>query len=222
MENTEPAYYDNLNTDVLDAIPPTARTVLEIGCGAGRLGFEYKKRNPDCLYYGVEIHAPAAAVAATRLDMALCGSVEALDLSFLDGTIDCIVYADVLEHLIDPWGLLRRHRSLLAEGGKIVACLPNSQHWSVVASLMSGNFTYQDNGLMDRTHLRFFTLSTIEAMFSDAGLGFDSIVGRFLPHPDSERFFAHLCPALPGLGIDAEAFRQRADVFQYLLTASRR
>ena len=222
MERNEPAYYDNLNTGLLEAIPPGAELVLEIGCGAGRLGLEYKKNNPGSLYYGVEIDAAAAAVAGTRLDMALCGSIEAIDLSFLAGKVDCIVYGDVLEHLIDPWKVLKDHSALLKESGKVAACIPNSQHWSIVMGLLAGNWTYQDNGLLDRTHLRFFTLRSIHEMFDGAGLAIESMVGRMIGHDAAQSFFDKICPILPELGLNPEAFRQQANVFQYLVKASRR
>jgi len=220
MERNEPAYYDNLNTDLLEAIPANCQLVLEVGCGAGRLGLEYKKKTPGCAYYGVEIDSPSAAIAGTRLDMALCGSIEQIDLSFLNGKADCIVYGDVLEHLIDPWAVLRAHRRLLKPGGKMVACIPNSQHWSMLMSLLGGNWTYQENGLLDRTHLRFFTLRTISDLFAQAGMSLDSVVGRNIEQEFAATFFAALCPVLPGLGIDPGAFREQANVFQYVVTAS--
>ncbi len=221
MSQEPPGYYDNLNTGVLETIPADAGLVLEFGCGAGRLGMEFKKLHPTSRYYGVEIHAQAAAVAGTRLDMALCGSAEDADLSFLSGQVDCIVYADVLEHLIDPWSTLKRHAELLRPGGRIVACIPNIQHWSVLASLMAGLWAYQDNGLMDRTHLRFFTLASIQEMFAGAGLVVDNISDRILEHPQGPAYLDALGQAVPALGIDPSAFRRQANVFQYLVEASR-
>jgi SAM-dependent methyltransferase len=222
MERNVPAYYDNLNTGVLDAIPAGASTVLEIGCGAGRLGSEYKKRHPEARYYGVEIDAQAAAIAGTRLDMALCGSIEKIDLGFLTGEVDCIVYADVLEHLIDPWRVVADHRALLKNGGVMIACIPNIQHWGVLRGLLAGQWTYQDNGLLDRTHLRFFTANSIHAMFTGAGLQVESIIGRNLDPAPAEPFFQALAPVLPALGVDPDAFHQQANVFQYLVTARRK
>lgn len=219
MDENAPDYYDNLNEGLLEAIPPGAGIVMEVGCGAGRLGMEYKKRNPGSLYYGVEIVAAAAALAGTRLDMALCASIDSVDLSFLAGKIDCIVYGDVLEHLIDPWSVLRSHAALLSPTGKVVACIPNGQHWTILAGLMAGRWVYQDNGLMDRTHLRFFTLQSIVEMFEGAGLGIETLVGRNIESEQGGQFFDTLTPVLPALGVDPRAFREQANVFQYLVTA---
>ena len=72
--------------------------------------------------------------------------------------MDCLVFGDVLEHLVDPWAVLARLARLVCDGGQILACIPNVQHYSVIVSLLRGKWDYQDEGLLDRTHLRFFTL----------------------------------------------------------------
>ena len=217
-----PDYYDNLNIAVLEAIPADAGLVLEFGCGAGRLGLEFKKFHPASRYYGVELHPQAAAVAATRLDMTLCAPAEDADFGFLSGQVDCIVYADVLEHLVDPWSVLKRHRDLLKPGGRIVASIPNIQHWSVLALLMAGIWDYQDNGVMDRTHLRFFTLGGIRKMFDAAGLDIDDVQGTIVPAAEAKLFFDVVAPVVPALGFNEETFRKQAEAYQYLVTASRR
>ena len=112
--------------------------------------------NPGSAYYGIEIDAAASAVAASRLDRVLCGSVETVDLGFLRNSVDCIVYGDVLEHLIDPWSVLKNHRTLLKNDGRMIACIPNIQHWAVITNLLHGHWPYQTDGLLDITHLRFF------------------------------------------------------------------
>ena len=220
MEENDPSYYDNINPDLLGAIPGNAEVVLEVGCGAGRLGYEYKRLNPQCRYYGIEIVPKAAAIAATRLDMACCGSAETIDLSFLNGTVDCIVYGDVLEHLVDPWALLKTHRALLSPTGKVVTCIPNVQNFSILLGLLHGRWDYADNGLLDRTHLRFFTLDGVVGMFRKAGFNVDGVVGRIVDEPRATAFVDALRPALQTLGVDENAFRQQSSAFQYLLTAS--
>ncbi len=219
MDSKTPEYYDNINLDLLNGIPLTSQRVLEIGCGPGRLGMEFKKRNPGSSYFGVEIEAPAAAIAASRLDMVLCGSVETIDLGFLNGSLDCIVYGDVLEHLGDPWAVLKSHRALLREGGRMLACIPNIQHWSVIASLMRGHWTYSSDGLLDITHLRFFTLGSIVALFESAGMKIDNVIGRILQKENADAFLENVKPALINLAIDEARFRECASVFQYIVHA---
>jgi 2-polyprenyl-3-methyl-5-hydroxy-6-metoxy-1,4-benzoquinol methylase len=219
MDVKNPAYYDNINLDLLNAIPAGAELVLEIGCGAGRLGMAYKQQNPESRYYGVEIEAAAASTAAERLDMVLCGSVDSVDLSFLEGRVDCIVYGDVLEHLVDPWAVLKCHRTLLKPTGKMAACIPNIQHWSILAGLLQGSWAYHTDGLLDVTHLRFFTLSSIVSLFEGAGMTVENMIGRIIDADRAEAFFSRIQPSLAGMGIEENRFREQSRIFQYIVHA---
>lgn len=96
------------------------------------------------------------------------------------------VFGDSLEHLRDPWSVLARVHQLLVPGGSICACIPNAQHWSLQARQSIGDWTYEDSGLMDRTHLRWFTRSMIERLFVEADFKIESIQPRIFPHPGSE------------------------------------
>lgn len=221
VQRNGPEYYDHFNADLMAAIPPAAGTVLEIGCGAGRLGSVYKERNPASRYIGVELDASAAAVAAGRLDLVLCGAIEALDLDFLNGQADCIVYGDVLEHLIDPWAVLKRHVALLSPGGRMVASIPNVQNWSIIVDLLRGDWTYRDSGLMDRTHVRFFTLNSIAAMFEGAGMVVEGLAAVVVEQPSATILAEAMRPVLERIGADFDAFHQRSSVFQYLVTAAK-
>ena len=154
-------YYTNVNPDLLASIPQTAKSVLEIGCGAGYLGAAYKLFNPSVHYVGVEYVQEEATFAKNFLDQVVYGDVEdsALVIPKVEaGLFDCLVYGDVLEHLKDPWSCLARHLEYLAEDGVIIACIPNVQHWSVFANLLHGQWPTVDQGLFDRTHLRWFCL----------------------------------------------------------------
>lgn len=213
--------YDYYNQGLLNAMPAGRARVLEVGCNGGALGAAYKRANPGTTYYGVELGKAAAAHAATQLDFVLCGSAEDMDLGFLTGKIDCIVYGDVLEHLVDPWTLLKKHASLLSETGVILASIPNVQHWSLLDHVMRGHWNYSEYGILDNTHLRFFTLNTIHQLFTGAGLKVDSVFG-LNAHPESAgRFTEALRPALQTLGIDEKEFLNRTMPLQYVVTASR-
>jgi len=221
MQEKPPGYYDNVNVSLLDSIPSDAEVVLEIGCASGALGAEYKKRNPAATYYGVEIDPPSAATAGTRLDRVICSSVDDADLNFLKGTVDCIVYGDVLEHLVDPWKVLKSHRELLKAGGRVSACVPNVQYWALLQHLMHGHWIYQDHGILDITHLRFFTLNSLYAMFAEAGLNVENVIGLHVNHQAAGNFAEAIGPALANLGIDQQDFLRRSNALQYLLIASR-
>ena len=104
-----------------------------------------------------------------------------LGLSEEQPSVDCLVFGDVLEHLVDPWAALTRLSRLVREGGQVLACIPNVQHYSVIVNLLRGKWDYQDEGLLDRTHLRFFTLSGIQDLFAKAGLRVFDIQPRWWP-----------------------------------------
>jgi 2-polyprenyl-3-methyl-5-hydroxy-6-metoxy-1,4-benzoquinol methylase len=222
MQGKDAGYYAHLNVALLDAIPQDAAVVLEVGCGTGVLGAAHKARNPEAAVYGVEIHAAAAAEAARALDLVLCCGVEAADLGFLEGRADCIVYGDVLEHLLDPWSVLAAHRALLSPSGRIVASIPNVQHWSLIEHLLRGHWTYSDHGLLDDTHLRFFTYHSIATLFDHAGLRIERTLG-LLTAPDRAAAMAgQLAPMLAALDVDRAQFEQTISPLQYLVVATSR
>jgi 2-polyprenyl-3-methyl-5-hydroxy-6-metoxy-1,4-benzoquinol methylase len=150
-------------------VPAGARSVLDVGCGTGSLGAALKRRGVARVV-GIETTPEAAEIARGRLDEVVVGDVEAVELPFGDGEFDTIVYGDVLEHLVDPWSLLRAHRRLLAADGRVVVSTPNVAHWRVVLALLRGRWRYTAGGVMDVTHLRWFTRETLEEMLAQAGL----------------------------------------------------
>ena len=162
----------NANTShtlMLDLVGGNKR-VLDVGCASGYLAEALNQRG--CVVSGVEADPELAELARPHLEKIVVADVEACDLvdAFGTGTFDVIVFGDVLEHLRDPLPVLRQARPLLAEGGTVVASVPNIAHGSIRLALLQGRFEYQPTGLLDNTHLRFFTLDTLEKLFRDAGL----------------------------------------------------
>ena len=145
-----PDYPDAANQDLLDRIPLTARVVLDVGCATGALGAEYLRRNPRATVLGIDSNPDAAARAAERLDAVATVDVEQDPLPFNDvASLDCVVYGDVLEHLRDPWAVVRRHAEVLSEDGTMVFCIPNVEHWVFVERLLRGTWAYEEQGLLD-------------------------------------------------------------------------
>ena len=131
-------------------------------------GNELKKKT-GVFVAGVEIDPRAAAEARKVLDDVVEGDIEVLDLPYKNKNFDCILFADVLEHLIDPLSVLKKTRKFLKSDGTVIASLPNVQYLGLIHHLIEGNWTYQDEGILDRTHLRFFTFNEMEKLFNDAG-----------------------------------------------------
>jgi len=161
------AYYDQARPEVAALVPPECRRVLDVGCGTGRLGALLRERGH--VVTGVELLPEAAALARASLDHVEVADVE-VGFPFPPASFDAVIFADVLEHLIDPWRVLRAAALLLSPDGCVVASIPNFQHHSVLRGLLRGRWEYRDHGIADRGHLRFFTLHTIRGLFAGAGL----------------------------------------------------
>jgi O-antigen biosynthesis protein len=143
--------------------------VLDVGCASGYLARALREQG--CRVSGVEYDAGAAEEAAPALDKVVVGDLEQLDLAaeFAGEEFDVIVFGDVLEHLRDPLPVLRSVRELLRPGGSVVISVPNIAHADVRLSLLQGKFDYRDLGLLDVTHVRFFTRSSLRTFLRDAG-----------------------------------------------------
>ena len=160
---------NNSHTLMVELVGGTKR-VLDVGCATGYLARALAERG--CTVSGVEFDAEAAEEARPHLERLVVGDLETMDLAeaFGDDRFDVIVFGDVLEHLRDPLPVLRGAKALLADRGSVVASIPNIAHGSVRLALLAGRFDYQDLGLLDTTHVRFFTRSSVEDLFREAGM----------------------------------------------------
>ena len=211
-------YYDGLNVKLLKALPEDASRVLELGCANGRLGRYFKQSHPEVVWVGVDVSPDAATIAAEHLDAALTLDVDGERLIEAGSGFDVVVIGDLLEHSRDPERLLARLYDLTAADARIVCCLPNMTHWSVMQRLLLGDLSYDDAGLLDRTHTRFFSRSSAFKAFLDAG---------WLPHlRDAYRLEAPadavtggLAAAARALGVPDATFRQDAGTYQMIVEA---
>lgn len=163
-------YFQSSRDDVAQLVPSECVRVLDVGCGFGGLGRTLAQRGGHELY-GVEVNAEASIHLAGLYRQHWIGDVERVELSVPAGFFDCIVFADILEHLIDPWAALSRYATLVKPGGAVVASIPNVRNFALLAKLIvQGRWKYESSGLLDRTHLRFFTRREIDEMFRNAGL----------------------------------------------------
>ncbi|MDY0109067.1 MAG: class I SAM-dependent methyltransferase [Candidatus Krumholzibacteria bacterium] len=155
-------------------VPAKARTLLEIGCGDGAfaegLRAERLARGQTLEIWGIELEPAIAACANARLDRVLAGPAETHVAALPAGYFDCVVMNDVLEHLAWPEDLLRSLHRVLAPGACLVASIPNVRHFHNVWDLVvRGDWEYHDEGIRDRTHLRFFTRASMRGLFDRAG-----------------------------------------------------
>ena len=162
-------YYDSTRHELLDLVPVDARRILDVGCGAGRMGEELKRRQ-DAEVVGVEINPEVAEEARQRLDQVITADIEEAELPFPEGHFDCMVFGDILEHLRHPKLVLANTLRHLSEGGCIAASIPNVRNAQVITDLLEGRWQYASAGILDEGHLRFFTLEEIWEFFGECGL----------------------------------------------------
>ena len=169
-------YFGGVRRDFLDLLPQDASArVLEIGCGEGATGAVALEEARCASYYGVEIAPRAADIARQRLTEVIQGDVERIDLPWPDEYFDAVLMSEVLEHLVDPWRVVERIAAKLAPGALVMASSPNVAQMRILRGILSDRWELEDEGVMDRTHLRWFTQSTYRAMFEDAGIRVDTL-----------------------------------------------
>lgn len=165
-------YYGTPRPELIALIRGEPRRVLDVGCGGGATGHSIKERFPNARVEGVERNAEAAAIAGDRLDAIHNDNVETIDYAaagFQPHSIDLVLFPDVLEHLYDPWNVLVRLKPFLAPGAQVLASIPNIRNLCIINELLTGTWKYVDAGLLDVTHIRFFTKKSIIELFDQTG-----------------------------------------------------
>jgi 2-polyprenyl-3-methyl-5-hydroxy-6-metoxy-1,4-benzoquinol methylase len=164
------SYFAGARLDFVRLLPrdPSA-AILEIGCGSGATGALALAGGRAGRYVGIELFERAANEARTVLTDVITGDVEKIDLPFGPTEFDALIMSEVLEHLVEPQATLEKLAKCLRPGAMVMASSPNISHWRVVRELMLGRFHLADQGVFDRTHLRWFTPETFAAMFTKAG-----------------------------------------------------
>lgn len=199
-------YFRSRRVNLAESLVKGSNRVLDVGCGAGNFGAFLKQQGYASEVVGIEVNQQIADEALKNLDQVFCADLNYTKISNFFSPqkailFDYIICADVLEHLIDPWQTLADLAGYLTPAGKIIASIPNVRHWSVWLPLvLNGSWEYKDAGIMDRTHLRFFTKKTMRQLFESANLdvvemrpligGKCKIVDKYSLHLLRDRTFA--------------------------------
>jgi len=160
--------------DIVKLIPKNVKSVLDVGCGAGLLGRNIKNFIQNKIFlYGIDVDEDLAHHAREHLNKVIVADLNNLSIwqQFEDKSLDVIVFADVLEHLINPLDVLKEATKKITTNGVIITCIPNIRHWSTFYYLyVVGSWPRNERGLFDKTHLHFFTKKNIYDLLSQAGL----------------------------------------------------
>ena len=167
----DPRYHTNPRTEILSFMGEPPGTVLDVGCGGGATGQLVKDKFPGTRVIGIEINPSAAEHARRMLDRVVCAGVDDIDPArdMPNERISTVLLLDVLEHLYDPWRALQRIQRWLAPGTRVLASLPNLRNLATLSELAGGHFEYTENGVLDVTHVRFFTRASLRDLFGQTG-----------------------------------------------------
>lgn len=201
--------------DQIDELKNKNINVLEIGCATGATLLEIKNRYKSANIYGIEINKKAAEIAESFADIR-SDNVESIELSYEEKFFDYIIFADVLEHLQDPWSVLNNIKKYLKDDGYILASIPNVMHYSVVRELLNGNWSYADSGILDRTHLRFFTLSEINKMLINTGYSMEKCLSTSLQVDNNDKIFIDELVKL-----SSDSLTKQFEAYQYIVKAKK-
>ncbi|MEK4262972.1 MULTISPECIES: glycosyltransferase [Paenibacillus] len=213
-----PLYSQNLRREIINFIQePLDKelNILDIGCACGGALLEIKNKYKQSNLYGIELNEYAAEVAALICEVYSI-NIENNDLPFNDEFFDYIILADVLEHLVNPWTIVNKLKRILKKDGKLLISVPNVMHVSVMRNLIAkGEWKYEDAGIMDRTHLRFFTYQSIQDMLNEQGYSNIVIEGTTINLSEEEELFyqqlTQICP---------QHIIQQYKIYQYIISAS--
>ncbi|MBU2492303.1 MAG: glycosyltransferase [Bacteroidetes bacterium] len=212
MDESVGAYYEYNRPEVQELVNPNSQRILDVGCGSGVMAYELKQKL-NAEVWGIELFEEAAKRAAAKLDNVIWGNVEDAILQLPNNYFDAIIFADVLEHLVDPYKIIKLIKTKLRNNGEIVASIPNVRHWSVIKNLIEGKWDYENAGLLDKTHLRFFTLKSAAELFTNEGFNVIDVKATM----DAKfEFPSDLMQAFKNSGYDVSSLQENSQHYQYL------
>lgn len=175
------SYYEHTRLDIISMLNPIPEKVLEVGCGTGNT-LRYLKEMGTQQTFGIELNRKVAEEAMNNVDYVAVGDIESMEWPFQNRVFDCLIFGDVLEHLRDPWGVVKQLSKSIPVGGQVVASLPNVRFYGIsIPLLLGGRWTYTEEGILDRTHLRFFTKGTAVELITQGGFVVREVLSNYGP-----------------------------------------
>ncbi|HVM59665.1 MAG TPA: class I SAM-dependent methyltransferase [Verrucomicrobiae bacterium] len=188
--NKDALYYVRLKNWMLALIKDGPNVIMDLGCASGRLGERLREVGKAEKVYGVEVFAPAAKEAEKTYTTVHVGDLEDMELSYQD-YFDYVICGDIVEHLRDPYRAMERIYSWLKPGGSILVCVPNVRNYAVLRDLIfRGEWEYVSAGILDQTHLRFFTSKSCRRMLERAG--FEPYHQQMIVYGPKKNFVNHV------------------------------
>lgn len=221
----DPQYHQNPRVEIASFVDEAPGVVLDVGCGGGATGRLIKAKFPGTRVIGIEANPRAAAHARQFLDQVICARIE--DVEFArdvdEAQIGIVLLLDVLEHLYDPWRALSRIHSWLVPGTRVLASVPNIRNLETLDALAGGRWDYGPHGVLDITHLRFFTRDSLRRLFEETGFA----VKHMEPLTQPASVDRHVIARKPGRLVTPNVtirFRSREDLedlyaLQYVVDA---
>lgn len=205
-------YYSNTRSDLLELVPLQSKKILDVGCASGNFGKSIKQRQ-NCHITGIELKKNIAQIAQSNLDLVLSGSIEK-NIEKLQNEYDCIILADVIEHLKSPERILYNLSKKLSYNGIIIISVPNFSNYYVFEKLVYGNFNYDESGILDKTHLKFFSKINLIDLFNKLNLE----ITKFLYAKNIITINDNIISLFFENNINLELFLQECENFQYFIT----
>ncbi|WP_078391726.1 glycosyltransferase [Shouchella patagoniensis] len=219
---TDVMYFMHPRPELVNLVPKDAKQVLDIGCGAGASGLELINRQ-GCRLTGIEGNSEMAHIAKTYYEDVLVINLDEENPEFEQDFFDTLLFADVLEHLKDPWTIVQHYSKFLKPGGSIIASIPNITHAEALLPMLMGRFDYADAGILDRTHLRFFTPQTILTLFPESQFTVRQQFSTNVPIPAATRTFFYEVSLLgKKFGFDLSRLGDDVNVYQSIIRLKKR
>jgi 2-polyprenyl-3-methyl-5-hydroxy-6-metoxy-1,4-benzoquinol methylase len=178
LTNNKSSYYDGVRYEMVRFIPKSTKTFLDVGCGNGKFGEFLKNQFNNAIVWGAEVNTVAANKAIEKLDKVVVGDVSGMMEKLPDNYFDCVSFNDSLEHMVDPFDVLLKIKCKLSRDGVVVSSIPNVRYFDNLRDLIfKKQWEYVDEGILDRTHLRFFTEKSITTMYKRLGYDIEEMEG---------------------------------------------